>query len=144
MRDKDAFHTSTHCRHQLFRQSANRHDKTAQGHFPRHRHIHRHFFSGHKRRERRHKGNAGRRSVLRYSSARHVNMQAVLFELFGLIRIQLLHERNRNFRGFLHDITKLTGDRDFAVSLCKCCLNKQNFSTGLRPCKSGYHAGLRR
>ena len=144
MRDKDTFHTGTHCCHQFFRQSADWHNKAAQGHFSRHCHIHRYFFSGHKRRERRHQCNACRRSVLRYSSARHVNMQAVLFELFGFIRIQLLHERNRNFRRFLHDITKLTCDRDLAVSFCKCCLNKQNFSACLCPCKSSYHASLRR
>ena len=71
-----------------------------------------------------------------------MDVQAVLFELLCLIRIQLFDERNRNFRGFLHDITKPTGDRNLAVSLGKCCLNKQNFPTGLRPCKSGYHAGL--
>ena len=102
----------------------------------------RHSSAGNQRGERCRHGDACGRSVLGHCALRHVDVQVIFFEQGRLIGEHGLHQAHRDLYRFLHDITELAGDGEFAASLGKKSFYEQDLAAGGCPGQSGNDTGL--
>ena len=142
IRYEDLFDSGTHRSHQLFRQTADGQDKSAQRHFAGHGEFRIDCLTGYQRGKSRRQCDARGRPVLWNCSFRNVNMKIILFEQLRLLRKFRFHQRNCYLNRFLHNIAQLAGDDRFSRSFRHHGFDEQDFTPCTGPGQAGHNARI--
>ena len=104
-RNKDFLHPGALCGHEFFRKTADRIDISLKRYFTGHGNCRTDRNAADQRSESSRQSNPGRGTVFGGCTVRNMNMQVLVFQLCGLLRIHGLNKADCYLSGFFHHIT---------------------------------------